>query len=183
MKTLHSVRCLRLLSGISRVCQPNSTKVLPPSKNCSTGLLSYGNITVGHTNWARNMKQMKRTPTDALLAGYTQQFAGLKRELEELRYFCRGTVLKRMMKCGQQRCACQEDAAKRHGPYFEWTYKVKGKTVNVRLRPEEAPVYKASTQQYRKLKSLLGRMERLSRNAVLRLAEKVRSESSDSNRT
>lgn len=129
------------------------------------------------------MKQPKHVRTDALLARYAQQFAGLKRELEELRYFCKGTVLKRMMKCGQQRCACQEDPAKRHGPYFEWTYKVKGKTVNVRLRPDEAPLYKAATQQYRKLKSLLVRMERLSRNAVFRLAEKVRSESSDSNRT
>lgn len=126
------------------------------------------------------MKKTKRARTDALLAGYAQQFAGLKREIEELRYFCKGTVLKRMMKCGQQRCACQEDPAKRHGPYFEWTYKAKGKTVNVRLRPDEAQVYKAATQQYRKLKSLLGRMERLSRSAVLRLAEKVRL---DSNRT
>lgn len=125
------------------------------------------------------MKNTKRARTDALLAGYAQQFAKLKREVEELRYFCKGTVLKRMMKCGQQRCACQKDSAKRHGPYFEWTYKVKGKTVNARLRPNEAPVYQAATQQYRKLKSLLGRMERLSRNAVLRLAEKVRSEGSD----
>ena len=129
------------------------------------------------------MKKPKHARTDAHLAGYARQFAGLKRELEKLRYFCKGTVLKRMMKCGQQRCACQQDPAKRHGPYFEWTYKVKGKTVNVRLRPDEAPVYKAATQQYRKLKSLLVRMERLSRNAVVRLAEKVRSESSDSDRT
>ncbi len=129
------------------------------------------------------MKKPKPARTDTLLAGYAQQFAGLKRELEELRYFCKGTVLKRMMKCGQQRCACQKDPAKRHGPYFEWTYKVNGKTVNVRLRPDAAPVYKTATQQYRKLKSLLVRMERLSRNAVLRLAEKVRAESSDPNRT
>jgi hypothetical protein len=129
------------------------------------------------------MKKTKPPRTDALLVAYAQQFAGLKRELEDLRYFCKGTVLKRMMKCGQQRCACQEDPAKRHGPYFEWTYKAKGKTVNVRLRPDEAPVYKAATQQYRKLKSLLGRMERLSRKAVLRLAGKVRSGSSHSEQT
>jgi hypothetical protein len=119
------------------------------------------------------MRKTKITRTEILLAGYAQQFAGLKGELDELRYFCKGTVLKRMMKCGQKRCTCHHDPAKRHGPYFEWTYKAKGKTVNVRLRPEEAPVYKAATQQYRTLKSLLIRMERLSRNAVARLAEKA----------
>jgi hypothetical protein len=129
------------------------------------------------------MKKTEHTRTDALLAGYAQHFAGLKRELAELSYFCKGTVLKRMMKCGQRSCACHQDPAKRHGPYFEWTYKAKGKTVNIRLRREEAPVYKAATQQYRKLKSLLTRMEGLSRNAVTRLTEKARSERSDSSHT
>jgi hypothetical protein len=112
------------------------------------------------------MKRTKSMRMDALLAGYAQHFAELKREFDQLRYFCKGTVLKRMMKCGQQRCGCHEDPAKRHGPYFEWTYKAKGKTVNIRLRPEEAPVYEAATQQYRKLKLLLLRMEGLSGNAV-----------------
>jgi hypothetical protein len=126
------------------------------------------------------MKKTKSARTDALLAGYAQQFAGLKRELEELSYFCKGTVLKRMMKCGQQRCACHEDPAKRHGPYFEWTYKVKGKTVNHRLRPEEAPVYMTATEQYRRLKTLLNRMEGLSRSAVARLSARARSKSQES---
>jgi uncharacterized protein DUF6788 len=116
------------------------------------------------------MKKIKTNHTDTLLAGFAQSFTGLKQELEKVTYFCKGTVLKRMMKCGQKRCACHQDPAKRHGPYFEWTYKEKGKTVNRRLRPEEAPIYEAATQQYRKLHSVLGRMEQVSRNAVLHLA-------------
>jgi hypothetical protein len=116
------------------------------------------------------MKKTKATHSDTLLAEFAQNFAGLKRELEKATYFCKGTVLKRMMKCGQKRCACHQDPAKRHGPYFEWTYKEKGKTVNRRLRPEQAPIYEAATQQYRKLYSVLRRMEQVSRNAVLHLA-------------
>jgi hypothetical protein len=50
-----------------------------------------------------------------------------RQELRPLDYFLKGTVLKRMMKCGRPQCACQRDAAKRLGPYFEWTYKVNGK--------------------------------------------------------
>ncbi len=116
------------------------------------------------------MKKTKSIHTDALLAAFAHNFAGLKQELEQVSYFCKGTVLRRLMKCGQRRCACHKDPAKRHGPYFEWTYKEKGKTVNRRLRPEEAPTYEAATQQYRKLQSVLKRMEQVSRNAVVQLA-------------
>jgi hypothetical protein len=116
------------------------------------------------------MKKTKSIQTNTLLAGFAQTFTVLKQELEQLSYFCKGTVLERMMKCGQQRCACHQDPSKRHGPYFEWTYKEKGKTVNRRLRPEEAPIYEAATQQYRKLQSVLKRMEQVSRNAVVQLA-------------
>jgi hypothetical protein len=120
------------------------------------------------------MKKIKRMPVDSLLANYVHQFAGLKQQIQQMQYFCKGTVLKRMMKCGQKRCACHKDPTKRHGPYFEWTFKSKGKTVNRRLQPEEAGIYRAATQQYRKLKSLLIRMEALSRKAVTLLAEKAR---------
>lgn len=113
------------------------------------------------------MKKDKSIHNEELLTTYARNFAALKQELTELSYFCKGTVMKRMMKCGQQRCACHQDPAKRHGPYFEWTYKEKGKTVNRRLRPEEAPIYQAAIQQYRKLQSVLKQMEQVSREAVV----------------
>lgn len=124
------------------------------------------------------MKAKKTSQRDALIQRDEQRFQMLKRELDQLAYFCKGTVLKRRMKCGQPRCACHRDPSKRHGPYFEWTYKVRGKTTNVRLHPEVAPIYLAASQQYRKLKSLLTRMERLSRAGLARLAKKRLSDSS-----
>ena len=66
-----------------------------------------------------------------------------------------------MMKCGKAQCACASDATKRHGPYFELTYKANGKTVNVKLSPQAAPLYRAAAQQYRKLKTLLNRLRRI----------------------
>jgi hypothetical protein len=102
---------------------------------------------------------------------YADRFRRLKRDLTRLDYFCKGTVLSRMMKCGQPACACHGDPAKRHGPYVEWTYKAKGKTVNVRLSADAAPIYTAATKQYRALKSVLNRLERLSRTALAHLAK------------
>jgi len=97
---------------------------------------------------------------------YSQRFRELKQEFQHLEYFCKGTLLKRMMKCGKAQCACRQDPTKRHGPYFEWTYKAKGKTVNVKLTREVMPMFRAASQQYRKLKSLLSRLERLSQTAL-----------------
>jgi hypothetical protein len=102
-----------------------------------------------------------------------QRFREAQQELRELDYFLKGTVLKRMMKCGQPQCACHRDPAQRHGPYFEWTYKVNGKTVNVKLSPQAAPLYQAATKQNRKLKAVLAKMERLSRLALARLAKQT----------
>ena len=108
------------------------------------------------------MIAMRRPKQSALLERHTQRFHELKRGLDQIEYFCKGTVLKRMMKCGKAGCACASDPDKRHGPYFELTYKANGKTVNVKLSPEAAPLYKAASLQYRKLKTLLTRLEKLS---------------------
>ena len=121
------------------------------------------------------MSARQRLQQAATLDRHAQRFQELKQEFERLAYFCKGTVLKRMMKCGKATCACQNDPAKRHGPYFEWTYKAAGQTVNVKLTPEAAPLYKAASQQYRKLKSLLNRLERLSQTSLRRQAKLLQS--------
>ena len=125
------------------------------------------------------MKQPRRSQSSATLDRHRQRFQELKRELQRLEYFCKGTVLKRMMKCGKAQCACHRDPAKRHGPYFEWTYKANGKTVNVKLTPETAPLYAAASQQYRKLKALLNRLERLSLTALRAQAKQAQSNCTD----
>src|SRR5256884_7046188 len=82
------------------------------------------------------MKAIAQTRLVAMIRSDAQRFEALKREIVHLDYFCKGTVLKRMMKCGNKKCACHRDPAKRHGPYFECTYKVQNKTVNLKLYPE-----------------------------------------------
>jgi hypothetical protein len=110
------------------------------------------------------------------LERHAQRFGELRRDLEHLEYFCKGTVLKRMMKCGKAHCACASDPTKRHGPYFELTYKVSGKTVNVKVSPEATPLYRAASQQYRKLKILLNRLEKLSQTILRHQAKLAQSQ-------
>ena len=111
---------------------------------------------------------------------YAPRFDQLRRELQNLQYFCKGTVLERRMKCGQPNCACQRDPTKRHGPYWEWTYKVAGKTVNVKLTPSAGPLYKAGARQYRNLKSLINRLEQLSHKALALQAKQAQAKNTTS---
>lgn len=124
-------------------------------------------------------KAIRRPQHSAALERHAQRFHELKRGLEQLECFCKGTVLKRMMKCGKAQCACASDPAKRHGPYFELTYKANGKTVNVKLSPEAAPLYQAASLQYRKLKVLLTRLEKLSHSILRHQAKLAQSKRPD----
>src|SRR3989442_13365181 len=107
---------------------------------------------------------------DPILHRYEALFRALRVQLAELGFFCKGTVLERRMTCGKPACACGTEPARRHGPYFEWTYKVAGKTANVRLAPEAVAAYRAGTAEWRRLRRLLTRLESLSRRAIRRQA-------------
>ena len=122
------------------------------------------------------MRPARTTSRAAIIDRHAQRFRKLKQELDQLEYFCKGTVLERRMKCGQPGCACHQDPSKRHGPYWEWTYKAQGKTINVRLSATAGPIYKAASRQYRQWKLLLSRLERLSRTALASLAKKAESD-------
>ena len=121
------------------------------------------------------MSRPRRLPSTAIPDRYAQRLQALKREFQDLEYFCKGTLLKRMMKCGKAQCACRQDPAKRHGPYFEWTYKAKGKTVNVKLTRDVMPTFRAASHQYRKLRSLLNRLESLSQTVLRHQAKQAQS--------
>lgn len=121
------------------------------------------------------MSRPRQPQPAAIPDRYSRRFQDLKREFQQLEYFCKGTLLKRMMKCGKAQCACRQDPNKRHGPYFEWTYKAKGKTVNVKLTPEVMPMFRAASQQYRRLKSLLNRLEGLSQTVLRHQAKQAQS--------
>jgi hypothetical protein len=66
----------------------------------------------------------------------------LKAALGEIGIVLRGSVTERYMPCGREGCRCQATPPILHGPYFQWTTTVDGKTRTVRLKPEEVPLYR-----------------------------------------
>jgi hypothetical protein len=122
---------------------------------------------------SRNSRSAPPRPADPLLARYARQYRGVKDALRTLGYFCKGTVMSRTFRCGRATCPCHRDPERRHGPYFEWTYKVAGKTVFHRLNPQEARIYREGAAEYRRLKALLHRLESVSRRALAYMARRA----------
>ena len=60
-----------------------------------------------------------------------------------------------------------------HGPYYQWTRKISGKTVNLNLDPASAKQVKKWIQNNRKLRKLCHRLEKTSL-AVLQTSTSMR---------
>ena len=95
-----------------------------------------------------------------------QAYARLARSLANVGYIFPGSVTKRFIPCGKSSCRCAADLDKRHGPYYEWTRKVRGKTATVRLTAEQARLYQEWIENRRGLKKILARMQAMSIRAA-----------------
>lgn len=103
-----------------------------------------------------------------------ERYETLKRTVIDIGYFRRGSVVRRLMPCGKPRCCCQATPPRLHGPYFQWTRKVHGKTVTVRLSPEEAQILRDWIANGRRLDRIVAQMERLSLRLTERLLRQTR---------
>ncbi len=102
-----------------------------------------------------------------------KNYQQLQRALAQTGYFRHGTLLKRFMACGKPGCACQASPPRLHGPYYQWTRKVDGKTVTVRLSPEQADLVAGWIATGRELDRIIAEMERLSLQATERELRKL----------
>ena len=71
--------------------------------------------------------------TQQRLAGYQRRYRELAAELADLGYIAAGSITQRSTRCGTPSCRCHADPPQLHGPYWQWTAKVNGKTVTRRL--------------------------------------------------
>jgi hypothetical protein len=72
-----------------------------------------------------------------------------------------GSLQQRHTYCGKAGCACQADPPRPHGPYWQWTRKVAGKTITRRLTPDQIERYRPWIENDRRIRELLTRLEAL----------------------
>jgi hypothetical protein len=95
-----------------------------------------------------------------------RRYAALEKSVAGIGYFCRGSLQRRYQPCGKRGCRCHTNPPKLHGPYFEWTRKVAGKTVSQRIQPEEVKLLRGWFRNARRLDALLAKMEQLSMRQI-----------------
>ena len=104
---------------------------------------------------------------------FFSRYRQLKATLGEIGYFRRGTLLKRFMSCGKPDCVCKASPPRLHGPYYQWTRKVEGKTVTVHFKREQADLVEEWIATGRRLDRIIAEMEKLSFQATERLLREL----------
>jgi len=66
------------------------------------------------------------------------------------------------MTCGKPGCACKASPPRLHGPYYQWTRKVDGKTVTVRVSADQAKLLEGWIAAGKELDRIVAEMQQMS---------------------
>jgi hypothetical protein len=103
---------------------------------------------------------------DSELARLRRDYRRTQDQIRRLGFVAPGSVIERYTVCGTPGCRCHGDPPTRHGPYFQYTRKLDGKTLTRRLTPEQAQRYREWIANRRTLDELTDQMDQLSRRAT-----------------
>jgi hypothetical protein len=103
--------------------------------------------------------------SDPTMAGLTRRYRALLDEIGQLGFIATGSVVERYTECAAPGCRCHTNPSQRHGPYQQYTRKVAGKTVTLRLTAEQAANYREQIANHRRLEKLIADMEEVSAQA------------------
>ncbi len=95
-----------------------------------------------------------------------RRYGKLKEEAARIGTALAATLLSRRTVCGKPGCGCRTDPAQRHGPYWQLTWKEKGKTVTRRVPAEAVCVIREWIANSRRLRRVLAGMESAARQAA-----------------
>jgi hypothetical protein len=110
----------------------------------------------------------------AKLSDYERNYQELLAELTQIGFIRSGSLAPRYNYCGKPNCRCHADPPQPHGPYYQWTAKVNGKTVNRRLTPRQAELYQQWIANDRRLHAVIAQMRAVAAQATDLLLEQAR---------
>lgn len=92
-----------------------------------------------------------------------KEYRQLKEELAQVGLIAVGTITPRTITRPDPR---DRRKKKTYGPYYQWTYKVQGKTVTVNLTQEQSAEFRRAIENQRKLEAILSKMLKVSRTIL-----------------
>ena len=77
-----------------------------------------------------------------------------------------GSITERRTHCGRPGCRCMAEPPQPHGPYYQWTRKIRAKTIGRWLSADQAQDYQAWVDNHRRIRELLTRLETIGQAAL-----------------
>lgn len=108
---------------------------------------------------------MSTPPRDETTAADRRRIA---EKLAAIDFALPGTVLTRMMRCGNKGCRCRAEPPQLHGPYLQWTRKEGGKTITKMISQDQLDRYQPWLDNARQLRELVHQLETLTIQTVQR---------------
>jgi hypothetical protein len=99
-------------------------------------------------------------------AAQRRRRAELVKALAETGWALPGTFTERYNRCGKPNCRCKHDPPTLHGPYYQWTRKVDGKTVTRLLNRDQIERYRDWFDNAQRARKLLADIETLSLTVI-----------------
>jgi hypothetical protein len=104
--------------------------------------------------------------TSQRLATLQRRYRELAAQLADVGYIAAGSLTHRHTRCANTNCRCRADPPQMHGPYWQWTAKVDGKTVTRRLSQPEAELYQEWIDNDRQLRAITAQMREVAAEAT-----------------
>lgn len=104
------------------------------------------------------------TSSDQQLARLHKRYRRLTSQLAEVGFIHKGSLTERYVRCGTASCSCHDDPPKLHGPYWQWSTKVRGKTVSRIVTSDQAAVYSEFIENRKLVEDLLRHMYEISQD-------------------
>jgi hypothetical protein len=89
-----------------------------------------------------------------------KKYADLQKQFIQIRYICNGSIMYLYRKCGKPNCGCKDNPQMRHGPYFIWTRKEKGKTITRSLSEKQAERCLGYIKNFKKIEKIIEEMKK-----------------------
>jgi hypothetical protein len=105
----------------------------------------------------------KQANIEKQLRAYRKEYERIKARVLRIGFICKGSLIERRLPCGNPNCSCHKDPKKRHGPYYQLSWKEKGKTVSHFLPRKMVRLYRQWSDNRRKLMDIIAEMEAFSR--------------------
>jgi hypothetical protein len=109
-------------------------------------------------------RRLSREEPEGRLDALRADYEAAKARIGEVGFICEGSLVCRHTSCSNPNCRCA-DLSRRHGPYWQLSWKEGGRTISRLLSAEQAQLYREWVDNRRRLEGALEEMRDLSRQA------------------